>query len=353
MISIIVPVYNAEEYLKNCVDSLCGQTYRDIEIILVDDGSKDSSPQICDQYAQVDGRVKVIHKKNNEGLGNARRTGVEYAKGDWICYVDADDWIEKETFTEISVLLSEEVDILVFGMCLWYEDVNGKVLWKESVVPEEKQKIKIEGIGNLILLLDLQRVFPYMCNKIYRTTFIRENNIEFNTIKSMEDFFYNIEIFKYAQCVVTVNKAFYNYRKPARETLVSSYNSNFFELSKKRYLSQIQFLRERESLNETTVMQLDYIFLKHVVSTLMKDAAPNANLSWKKRRDCAKIYLNDPLTQKILKGFVTKSRKWIIIVEILKNRKYTLACLIGKVGYIFQSKFKVFFHKNLKKNNMY
>lgn len=96
-ISVIVPVYNTEKYLSRCVDSLINQTYTDIEIILVDDGSKDSSPAICDRYAELDSRVKVIHQSNG-GLSCARNTGLCNAKGDYIGFVDSDDWVESDTY---------------------------------------------------------------------------------------------------------------------------------------------------------------------------------------------------------------------------------------------------------------
>lgn len=97
MISIIVPVYNVEKYLERCIESIVNQTYKDIEIILVDDGSPDNCPVICDRYAEKDNRIKVIHKQNG-GLINARKSGLEIAQGDYIGFVDSDDWIEPEMY---------------------------------------------------------------------------------------------------------------------------------------------------------------------------------------------------------------------------------------------------------------
>lgn len=94
-ISVIVPVYNVEPYLRQCVDSILGQTFRDFELILVDDGSPDGCPAICDEYAKMDSRVKVIHKENG-GLSSARNAGLDVAKGKYIAFVDSDDWIHPE-----------------------------------------------------------------------------------------------------------------------------------------------------------------------------------------------------------------------------------------------------------------
>lgn len=92
--SVIVPIYNVEKYLRKCIDSILKQTYRNFELILVDDGSPDECPNICDEYAKNDKRIKVIHKEN-EGLVAARNTGIKEAVGDYICYVDGDDWISE------------------------------------------------------------------------------------------------------------------------------------------------------------------------------------------------------------------------------------------------------------------
>lgn len=121
LISIIVPVYNIERYLRQCIESICKQTYRELEIILVDDGSTDDSAYICDEYAKQDSRIKVLHKKN-EGLVNARKDGLTLSSGQYIAYVDGDDWIEPEMYKHMyQIMVSQSVDII---MCGRYEDTG-------------------------------------------------------------------------------------------------------------------------------------------------------------------------------------------------------------------------------------
>ena len=97
LISVIVPIYNVEKYLARCVDSIVNQTYKNLEIILVDDGSPDRCPQMCDDYAEKDSRIKVVHKKNG-GLSDARNAGMAVATGEYISFIDSDDWIETSMF---------------------------------------------------------------------------------------------------------------------------------------------------------------------------------------------------------------------------------------------------------------
>ena len=144
-ISVIVPVYNVEYYLKQCLDSIVNQTYRNLEIILVDDGSTDSSGDICDEYAQIDARIKVIHKENG-GLSSARNAGLDVCTsgGELIAFVDSDDWLELDMFEVLYTNLKEKnVDIACVGYYQCYMNkivkgnfCKGKLYSGENLISE-------------------------------------------------------------------------------------------------------------------------------------------------------------------------------------------------------------------------
>ena len=114
-ISIIIPVYKVEKYLSRCMDTILNQTLKDIEIILIDDGSPDNCPELCDEYAKQDNRVKVIHK-NNEGLGFARNSGLEIATGEYVAFVDSDDYVKKSMFEELyNELKVNNLDVVFYN----------------------------------------------------------------------------------------------------------------------------------------------------------------------------------------------------------------------------------------------
>lgn len=145
LISVIVPVYNAKPYLKQCIESITRQTYRNMEIILVDDGSTDESQSLCDIYADADPRIKVIHKQN-EGLVRARKTGVSYATGEYITYVDADDWIDFDAYEIILGKITEQgADMILYGLVEEYEDssVEKENLLAEGYYEEKEFREKI------------------------------------------------------------------------------------------------------------------------------------------------------------------------------------------------------------------
>ena len=119
-ISIIIPVYNVEKYLATCLDSVINQTYKNLEILLIDDGSTDSSGLICEQYSKKDTRIKTIHKKNG-GLSDARNVGISYASGDYISFIDSDDFIDINTFTILNQYIKQyNADIITFNYYDYY-----------------------------------------------------------------------------------------------------------------------------------------------------------------------------------------------------------------------------------------
>lgn len=133
LVSVVIPIYNAEQYLKQCIDSVTGQTYRNLEIILVDDGSTDSCPELCDAYAAVDRRVVVVHRENG-GLVSARKAGVAVARGEYITFVDADDWIDLEAYEAIlKRMAARNVDMILYGLV---EEYGERSVEKENLPAE-------------------------------------------------------------------------------------------------------------------------------------------------------------------------------------------------------------------------
>lgn len=151
LISIVIPIYNTEKYLERCIESVIKQTYRNLEIILVDDGSSDNCPEICNRWRHIDKRIKVIHKIN-AGLGMARNTGIENATGDFICFLDSDDYIEIDTIEKVLRNQREnKSEIVCFG---WKSvDKNGKI--KGTYIPNTPCTVFVDKEVQQIFLPNL------------------------------------------------------------------------------------------------------------------------------------------------------------------------------------------------------
>ncbi len=202
LISIIVPVYNVEEYLEKCVESIINQTYKNIEIILVDDGATDNSGKICDELGKKDDRIIVIHKANG-GLSDARNAGLKIAKGEYIGFVDSDDYIAEdmfETLYNLNKKYNSEISIVSF-----YEIYKGKVIGvRDSKKLEELTKI--EAIRELLIDTNIQ---SYAWNKLFKKELFE--GLEFPTNKNFEDIATTLLLFEKANKVVLLEDPKYYY----------------------------------------------------------------------------------------------------------------------------------------------
>ena len=184
-VSVIVPIYNVEKYLDKCINSLRNQTLNDIEIILVDDESPDNCPYICDKYAALDSRIKVIHKKN-EGLGYARNSGLKISTGEYIVFVDSDDYIELDTLEKCYFIAKEnDYDFVKYNL-IRHEKKNNKIFKINSPLETgiyDENRIKSKILLPMIGILPNQEGDSYVncssCNFLYKSSIIKDNGILF------------------------------------------------------------------------------------------------------------------------------------------------------------------------------
>ena len=212
--SVIVPVYKVEPYLRQCVDSILGQTCRDFELILVDDGSPDRCPAICDEYAALDRRVKVIHKPNG-GLVSARQAGLEIAQGEYIVPIDSDDWIALDFLAEADKLLEKyHVEMVCFGHTLMFED--GRKVSRHEPVPEglyEKAEIEKLLWPRVLCAEDGKTLFPQLWGKVYKKELIEPHQMAVDRrIAYDEDKACLIPTYLAAQKIYISNRYEYFYR---------------------------------------------------------------------------------------------------------------------------------------------
>ena len=244
LVSVVLPIYNVEKYLDRCISSVANQTYKNLEIILVDDGSPDSCPEICDLWAEKDGRVKVIHKEN-QGLGMARNTGIDNASGEYICFFDSDDYIEPDTI-ESCVSVADEfgAELVVFG----HDDVTPEGVWRKSNIPnppksfysgEEVQRVLLPNslYENLSTGENWNMVMSAW-NKMYSMEAIKNTGWRFASEREIisEDFYSLTEFYGKIKSVYVIDKVFYHY-VVNNSSLSRSYKADKFERFKHFYIT--------------------------------------------------------------------------------------------------------------------
>lgn len=213
-VSVIIPVYNVAQYLEQCIDSVLQQTLRRIEIILVDDQSQDSSPQICDAYAARHENIRVIHKKN-QGLGMARNSGLEIATGEYVAFVDSDDFIAPQTY---EALLDEQYDAVFFA----YDRVlNDQIIgsnpdsgFETATNRPSIERFILDMIANPPQMRRERNFQVSACCALYRRSIIEQYGLRFRSEREIisEDLFFNIDFLMHASRIKRTERTFYHYR---------------------------------------------------------------------------------------------------------------------------------------------
>lgn len=231
MISIIVPVYKTEKYIRECLDSILSQTYKDWELILVDDGSPDKSGRICDEYAEKDQRIQVIHQKNS-GVSVARNRGIEEAKGEYVAFIDADD-IVSSTYLED---FAPKGDDLYIGGFNRFGEIENRETCTDSMIRSAVKDTRLYWET----LLKKSHFFAPWC-KLFKTDIVKNRNICFPLgMKNAEDIHFCLEYIIYAKRVVTIPQANYNLRYVGSEANRKySVNTKEYKFHIKKILDQI------------------------------------------------------------------------------------------------------------------
>ncbi len=208
LVSVVIPIYNVEKYLRECVDSVLAQTYTDLEIILVDDGSPDNCGKICDEYAAKDRRVKVIHKENG-GQSDARNAGIDAAHGEYIFFVDSDDYIEREAVEElIKAAEKSKADIVFYNAVSINEATSYKT---ESMIHSLEYPIS-PGTDVLTMALQHKDFFSAVCLNFYNAGFFKKNGFRFKKRIYFEDFLLHVLAYIRSERVCYLKKSLYYYR---------------------------------------------------------------------------------------------------------------------------------------------
>lgn len=325
LISVVIPVYNVEKYLKQCIDSVLNQTYKNIEIILVDDKSPDKCGEICDDYSSRYSNIKTIHKENNEGLGLARNTGIENATGQYIYFLDSDDYIkDNEIQIVYDAIIKYSVDVVISGFTSF--DDTGKVLKIRKYDNEVFQgnAARTEMLPRLIGSSPVKKDSFEMsaAGTMYAMSVIREHKIRFVSERKLknEDMVFNIDFFQHANgaCAIDSVGMFYRYNK---DSLSHIYKEDRFERDKIFYHAMIDKLTGL-GYGEDVINRLQRHFFIHIFIAIKQINDVRGNKSFKERNLLTKNLCNDNLIQDVIKSYPIKllGFKQKLFLFLIKNK---------------------------------
>jgi len=334
LVTIVVPIYKVEKYLDKCIESLVGQTYRNLEIILVDDCSPDRCPQMCDDWSKRDGRIKVIHKPQNEGLGMARNTGMDAAAGKYVCFFDSDDYVLEHTIERLTEAIEKErAEIATFG----FVRVSSDGAESSQFIPRpDKQtyrgsEVQEHFLPNLIAQDpkgDGTRLF-YMSAwlMLYSVERIRQLGWRFATEREIisEDVYSLLNLFDGISSVTVVPEALYCYRSND-ESLSRSYRADRYKRIKHFYIETMQLCRNK-NYNQDVLHRVSKPYLGFTLAALKQEAT--APLPFVQRKRNVYSIFKDPVLQQVLKDnkgdWASRSRN---LVYFLLRRKCFFVCFL-------------------------
>ena len=281
-VSIIVPVYGVEKQLPRCVDSLLAQTYPNLEIILVDDGSKDASGRICDDYAAKDARVKVLHKENG-GVSSARNLGLSALTGEYLLFVDGDDALEPETVERtLAVARKGDFDFVSFGYKLYLENADGAVSFLQN---DAKEARTLSSHGELLehfSALAGLGLFDFVTDKLFRVSCLKEASVTFDSYFDMggEDGVFLLGLLPAIHSFCVLPDCFYQYYRRAGESVTISFREGKFDRYHARAEKLYTFMKGQNCLDTAYLTNLYCVNILWMYDSLF---SPTCKLSFREK----------------------------------------------------------------------
>lgn len=330
MFSVIVPIYKVEKYLKKCVDSILAQTYTDFELILVDDGSPDNCPAICDDYKDKDNRVMVIHKDNG-GLVSARNTGLLAAKGEYICYVDGDDWIAKDLLKTVfeKGIESYKPDMVVYGAVRQFENehINIPNDIEEGIYNKEKLQKDIYPY----MMYDNRKsfcnglIFPVAWNKVYKRELLVKHYCKDERIRMGEDNAFVFECVYEAENIYFCQDILYYYNQLNNGSMTNNYDENRFENN--QYLTE--YIENRMGgKDEVMDGQINAFKAYWLIMAVFHEMKCGKTISRGRKHIKEKIKKTKVTSGIAIKGLPVTAKGFLIL---LKMHMYSVALLGAKI----------------------
>lgn len=333
-VSIIVPVYNAENYLHKCIDSLLNQNYTDFELILVNDGSKDNSGKICDEYAEKDNRIKVIHKENG-GVSSARNRGLDEACGKYIMFCDSDDYVDNQFCCALVNLANNDTDCLIMGgVTLLDESENTVELLCNEYHYEESVSLSNQEFCELYVKLNTNGSFQLMhmpINKLYSRKIIEENALRFDTsITYNEDIIFNLYYLNKTKNVKIFNKSIYYYYTATPDSACKKYINNMIEIYRlKEDILKSAIIDKVSNQKDAKIVWSTFVF--NDTNRAINNTLSPANSASKREKIhyCNKL-IRDKRFQSSIKH-ANKNGYNKIYIFLLRFRSYGLIHLLQKI----------------------
>lgn len=338
LLSIIMPCYNVRRYLDAVLESLWAQPFESWELIAVDDASTDGTAKVLERAAQQDARVRLVRHERNHGAAAARNTGLAYARGEYIWFLDPDDDFEPALLLEALGALEESgADVAVFGCREETYDATGTLRSARDVLPPISGVLAGDELHRAILDLEESTLYGYAWNKVYRREVI--GTARFPDVMLAEDLLFNVEVFDRAARAVFIQQPLYHYKKRLRANLTNRFDKNYYSEHRMR-IEALYNQQLRWGLDSTeTRSRLGSLYGRYIISALERNCDRRAEMSHADRVAWCRALANDPLFTTLVQG--AHSRGGVALeacLALIKSGRPAPMLALGRLVHVVRSR---------------
>lgn len=326
--TVVMPAYGVEKYLEKAVDSIRDQTFFDWELVIVEDGSPDRTGELADRLAGKDGRIRVVHHEKNQGLSQARNTGIDHARGKYIWFMDPDDLADKTLLQEVwKTFQKNPARLAVFGHKEEYYEKDGSFSYAHTVKPEACLCRTAREVREKILGLEQETLYGYAWNKIYDLDYIREKGFRYETVRLIEDIVFNIQYCMDIDSMNLIDMALYHYAKRTEGSLTTKFVPDYYPLHRRR----ISLLYDQQKCWKTDSPQvrsiLGSLYGRYILSALERNCDKRANMSHGDRKSFCRKVFSDPLYKELLPNARARDSRVLAAALVCLKARSVLLCL--------------------------
>ena len=343
-ISVVMPVYNVEKHLEKAVSGILDQSLQDFEIILVDDCSPDGCPALCDRIAASDPRIRAVHHTENQGLSMARNTGMDQAAGQYIWFMDSDDYVEADLFECAAEALKDNpAEITVFGLTEDYYDPDDRLHHSKEILPEEKKFRTRQELREYVIELERQTLYGYAWNKFYDLDYLKKIGLRFEKITLIEDILFNVKYCMDIQKMNILPFSGYHYNKRMDQSLTSKFVPEYYKLHRMR-ISLLRRQYEYWNMYTDSVKSiLGALYTRYVFSAVQRNCDPRSEMNHASRIAWTKRLLREPLVNELIPYADSEGVLLKVLIQMLRGNHASAVVALGRLIYVCKSRLPMLF----------
>lgn len=348
--SIVMPAYQAEQYLCRAIEGIQEQTFRDWELLIVNDCSKDATPVIAEEHAREDARIRVIHQPENRGVSEARNRGLQEAKGKYLWFVDADDEADRHLLDTVWKTLEQQpAQLVIFGLLEEYYSGEGRLEYTNPRAPKEAHLTEQTLVRKEFLSLEQQTLYGYPWNKIYDLAYLRKLGLKFldyRENKFVEDILFNIEYCMDIDSLHLLPITPYHYAKRSNESLTNEFVKDYYILHRRRIEALWNQQKYWNQDSPETRSVLGSLYSRYILSALTRNCDKKSEMTGRDRREfCKKIFADKLFEELVTYGKASDSTALKIALAIMKTKNVTCNLAFARMIYLVKTKLPLVFSR--------